>query len=72
MAVTPNMGTIDRTFRIVAGALLIYIGFVNEGLISSETLKYILGTIGALNVASSVAGVCPLYIFANINTRRRV
>ena len=71
MTLKPNMGVIDRVFRIVAGTLLVYIGLVNEGLIASETLKYILGAIGAVNIVSSMAGVCPLYTFANINTRRQ-
>jgi len=71
MALRKNMGTIDRLFRIVVGGLLIYIGFVDEGLIASETLQYTLGILGLLNVASSASGICPLYIFANINTQRR-
>ena len=71
MTLKANMGMIDRTFRIMIGGLLIYIGFINEGLIASETLKYILGAIGVLNIASSVAGLCPIYTFANINTCRQ-
>jgi len=71
MALKTNMGVIDRVFRIAAGTLLVYIGLVNEGLIAGETLKYVLGAIGMMNILSSVAGVCPLYTFANINTRRQ-
>ena len=67
MTLKANMGLIDRTFRLVIGGFLIYIGFINEGLIASETLKYILGAIGVLNIASSMAGICPIYIFAKIN-----
>ena len=65
------MGTIDRLFRIAVGGLLIYTGFINDGLIASDTLRYTLGILGLLNAASSAAGICPLYIFANINTQRQ-
>jgi hypothetical protein len=72
MVLNRNMGAIDRLFRVVAGGVLIYIGFVDEGLIASETLRYTLGVLGLLNAASAAAGICPLYIFANINTQRQV
>lgn len=71
MTLRKNMGTIDRLFRIVVGGLLIYIGFVDQGLIASETLRYTLGILGLLNAASAAAGFCPLYIFANIDTHRQ-
>ena len=63
-----NMGLIDRSFRILVGIALIYIGFINSSFVSSETLRYILGAIGVVNIVSSLAGICPIYLFANINT----
>ena len=66
-----NMGNIDRVFRLAIGASLMYIGFLSEGLIANDTLKFILGAIGVINIASGLAGICPLYAFANINTCRK-
>lgn len=57
-----NMVMIDRTFRLMIGDLLIYIGFINKGIIAGETLKYIPGAIGVINITSSVAGICPIYL----------
>lgn len=71
MKFSVNMGMIDRLFRTVIGIVLVYIGFINEGLIASEILKFILGAIGLINIVSSVAGICPFYAFANINTCRK-
>ena len=70
MKLKVNMGIIDRSFRLLVGIILIYIGFVNQELVSSEILRYILGLIGVINIISSLAGICPIYMLANINTCR--
>ena len=68
MKLKVNMGMIDRAIRTIVGLLLIYIGFVNIEFVVSDLLRYILGGIGILNIISAVMGICPFYIFANINT----
>jgi len=70
MKLKVNMGIIDRSFRLLVGLILIYIGFINQELVSSEILRYILGVIGVINIISSLAGICPIYMLANINTCR--
>lgn len=47
-----NMGTVDRTARLVAGIVVIVLGIV---------FKSWLGIIGIIPVVTALAGNCPVY-----------
>jgi len=60
---TRNLGNTDRLIRIVAGAGLIFGGFVKTG-----GLGCILSIVGLVLVLTGMAGRCPLCSIFNINT----
>ena len=55
-----NIGTIDRTLRIVAGLALIAIVFVGP--------QTALGWIGVIPLATALTGWCPAYSLFGIKT----
>jgi hypothetical protein len=64
---TKNLGTLDRTFRVVAGIALIAYGVYSMG-----TLGIILAVVGLVPLATGLLGNCPLYSVCNINTNSHV
>lgn len=61
-----NMGMIDRTLRIVVGALLIAFA---AGFVFPQTGWNWLGWIGVLPLLTAAVGVCPLYGALGCSTR---
>jgi len=70
MNISKNMCLIDRGMRTGLSIFLIYIGFVNTGLVANTALNILLGGFGVLNLLSAVCGWCPVYWLANFNTCR--
>ena len=60
---TRNEGSLDRTFRIVLGLLLILAGFVSGG-----TWGIVLYVIALVPLLTGMIGWCPLYSFFHIDT----
>ena len=60
-----NMGSIDRSVRILLGAVFAYLYF---GGIVTGTWGLVLVILGAVFVLTSVVGFCPLYAAVGINT----
>jgi len=63
-----NMGIIDRVVRIVLAAVVAALYFTHQ---LSTTAGVILGILAIVFVATSVVGVCPLYLPIGLSTRRR-
>jgi Inner membrane protein YgaP-like, transmembrane domain len=63
-----NVGTIDRTVRVIAGAALIAAGFL-AGL--AAPWNYVAMGVGAVFVLTAVISFCPLYPLLGINTCAR-
>jgi hypothetical protein len=63
-----NMGTVDRTVRIVL-ALLVLILYLAR--VISGPLAVILGIVAVIFVLTSLMGFCPLYIPLKISTRKQ-
>lgn len=55
-----NVGSLDKTIRLIVGILIIVMGFVNESL---------LGAIGLIPILTALIGWCPLYTILKINTK---
>lgn len=70
MSLRRNMCVVDRLFRTALGVVLIYVGFIDTGLISSPLVNYLLGGFGVVNIASALLAHCPLYALANLSTVR--
>lgn len=62
---TRNVGTIDRTIRIVAGVLLIAFAL---GIGFPATGWNFLGWIGVVPLATALMGWCPAYTLIGVNT----
>jgi hypothetical protein len=61
----PNVGTIDRVIRTLAGAALLAVGFLG-GLASPWT--FVAMGVGAVLLLTAIIGFCPPYALLGINT----
>ncbi len=55
-----NIGSLDKTIRLIIGILIIVVGFVNESL---------LGAVGLIPILTASVSWCPLYSILKIDTR---
>ena len=62
-----NMGTVDRTIRIVIAIAIAALYFTGR---IGGTLALVLGFFAAVFVLTSFVGTCPLYIPLGLSTRK--
>jgi hypothetical protein len=67
MALTQNMGTIDRAARV---ALAIVVGVLYATGTISGAVAAVLGVLAAVFVLTSVVSFCPLYLPFGLSTRK--
>lgn len=63
-----NIGRLDQAIRITISFVLIYIGFIDEDIISDPLSSNIIGYFGAIMMFIAVVRLCPLYTIVGINT----
>jgi hypothetical protein len=63
-----NMGTIDKVIRILVAVILLVMYFTH---VVSGTLGIILLVLAAVFVATSLLGICPLYLPLGIKTGKK-
>ncbi len=61
-----NEGTTDRAIRIVAGILLLALGW---GEVVTGTLGNVFKVLGFVPLATGLVGWCPLYAVTHLSTR---
>lgn len=59
----PNVGSLDKAARIVAGLVLVSLAFVGP--------RTPWGWIGIVPLLTGFVGVCPLYVPFRIDTRKK-
>ena len=62
-----NIGTIDRTLRILAAVVVATLSATN---VVSGAVALVLGAVAALLIVTSLLSVCPLYLFFGLSSRR--
>lgn len=67
MALTQNMGTIDRASRV---ALAIVVGVLYATGTISGAVAAVLGVLAVVFVLTSVVSFCPLYLPLGLSTRK--
>ncbi|MDR3474355.1 MAG: DUF2892 domain-containing protein [Devosia sp.] len=65
-----NVGTPDRLVRLVLGIVLVVLPFA-AGLGATPWLSWGLILVGAIILATSAFGFCPIYAAFGLSTRRR-
>ncbi len=63
-----NEGTLDRTIRAIAGAVLLALGLIQA---VSGIWLWIVVIVGALLLITGLVGFCPLYTLLKINTLKK-
>jgi uncharacterized membrane protein len=63
-----NMGTIDKSVRILIAAVVVLLFFTN---VISGVLAYILLALSAVFVLTSLVGFCPLYLPFGLSTKKK-
>jgi len=65
---TKNMGTIDRTVRVLLAVVVAVLYFTGQ---IGGTLAAVLGALAVIFVLTSLVGSCPLYLPFGLSTRGR-
>jgi len=68
MKLKKNMGTLDRTIRLVLAAAIAILYFTGN---LSGLAAIILGILAIIFVVTSFIGFCPLYVPFGIDTRKK-
>jgi di/tricarboxylate transporter len=63
-----NMGTVDKVIRILVAVVVVILYFTN---VISGTLAIILLALSAIFVATSILGICPLYMPLGLSTKKK-
>jgi len=63
-----NMGTIDRTVRIIAALIVGVLYFTGQ---ITGTLAIVLGVLAIVFLGTSLIGFCPLYVPLKLSTRKK-
>ena len=63
-----NMGTIDRTIRLVLAVVVIILYFTGS---ISRVAAVILGILAVIFIVTSFIGFCPLYVPLKISTKKK-
>ncbi len=63
-----NVGRLDQLIRIIFSFALVYIGFIDETIISDPLSSNIVGYFGAAMMFIAVVRFCPLYSIVGFNT----
>lgn len=66
-----NLGTVDRVLRTGISAAMIYLGLIDNQLITDHLAGVILGVLGVANLVMVAASYCPLYALIGISTISR-
>ena len=69
MAITKNVGGIDRVLRIVVGIILLLL--VSLAFIDPKTPWAYLGFIGIIPLITGITSYCPPYKLLGINTYKK-
>jgi hypothetical protein len=67
MAITPNVGGLDKTLRIIVGIVLIAFAAMAS---VDNVWRIIAGLVGAVMLITATVGFCPLNSLLGINTRK--
>lgn len=68
---TANVGTLDRSLRVIIGIALIVAPLLNfMGLGASAVVAYLLMAIGAILILTALFSFCPLYRLLNISSMK--
>lgn len=65
---TKNLGQIDRVIRTIVGLVFIYLGFIDNQVVTDELSSNVLGVLGVVFLSVVAVGSCPLYSVIGINT----
>jgi len=64
----PNVGVIDRLFRLILGIGLMGSALATSSVFSSSLFQYGAIAVGAVLVATATLRICPLYTLLGIRT----
>lgn len=68
MRLQRNIGTFDMILRLGISVIMLYLGFIDRGIIDDALSSNIIGALGVLNLVVALIRHCPLYSLAGINT----
>lgn len=68
-----NVGSIDRTIRLVAGFILIILPFLSSSaFLSGPIMTWFLMAVGLILIATAILRFCPIYRVLGVQTCKSV
>lgn len=68
MSFKPNLSTTDRIIRTLVGIGCIYVGFIDQNIITNNIISILVGIFGIVNIVAAVISHCPVYGLAGFST----
>jgi len=68
MSIKANLHKIDRLIRALVGIGCIYIGFIDQSMITNNFVSLIIGVFGVINIIAAAISNCPVYGLAGFST----
>lgn len=65
-----NTHVLDRVFRFVGGAVLVYATLPGSGVFDDQFFSYPALAFGLVNIVVAVVGWCPVYNLLKISSRK--
>jgi hypothetical protein len=69
MSIRKNIGTADRTARIILGLIILLV--IPLAFVGPRTPLAFLGFLGIIPLLAGISGYCPPYALLGINTHRK-
>ncbi len=63
-----NLGKIDSIIRVIIGVAGLYLGFMDNPILSPSLSKNIIGVVGIILGVTGILRFCPIYLLAGIHT----
>lgn len=64
-----NVGTADMLARIIIGAVLVYLGFAENAILSDGLPKTVVGFFAFVPILTGLVRFCPLYALIGVTTK---
>ena len=68
MNLKKNMCPLDRALRSIVGVAMIVVALPFVGFVEGTVTAIVLAGFGVLNIASSLAAICPVYALAGLSS----
>lgn len=68
MTIKKNIGSLDRIIRLALGAVMLYVGFFDNPIVSGGAPQKMVAILAFIPIITAFVRFCPLYTLGGIDT----